>query len=194
MRKKWLIPVLAGMMAALPAAEYYVDFNRGSDGAAGTAEKPLRSFDAAARKAKPGDTIRLVPSDQPIYAMIRTFRLKGTADKPIVVDGSFNTLTGAARITSKEAQQLSPGLYRMTIKDPGESMVWRFFLLFDGKQQRREQHSKRKCGKLKKPEELNPFEWTLVDRTMLYFRLPEGKTPETVRGEASSTPEARASA
>lgn len=56
-------------------------------------------------------------------------------------------------------------------------------LLFDGKQQRMEQHSKRKCGKLKKPEELNPFEWTLVDRTMLYFRLPEGKTPETVRGE-----------
>lgn len=98
-------------------------------------------------------------------------------------DGSFNTLTGAARITSKDARQVSPGLYRMNIKDPGESMVWRFFLLFDGKQQRMEQHSKRKCGKLKKPEELNPFEWTLVDRTMLYFRLPEGKTPETVRGE-----------
>lgn len=98
-------------------------------------------------------------------------------------DGSFNTLTGAARITSKDARQVSPGLYRMNIKDPGESMVWRFFLLFDGKQQRMEQHSKRKCGKLKKPEELKPFEWTLVDRTMLYFCLPEGKTLETVRVE-----------
>lgn len=42
-------------------------------------------------------------------------------------DGSFNTLTGAARITSKDARQISPGLYRMNIKDPGESMVWRFF-------------------------------------------------------------------
>ncbi len=183
MKKGWLIPVMAGMMTALSAAEYYVDFNRGSDGAAGSAAAPLRSFDAAARKAKPGDTIRLVPSDQPIYTMVRTFKLKGTADKPIVVDGSFNILTGAARITSKEAEQVSPGLYRTTIKDPGEAMVWRFFLLFDGKQQRMEQHSKRQCGKLKKPEELKPFEWTLVNRTDLYFRLPEGKTPETVRVE-----------
>ena len=183
MKKEWLIPVVAGMMAVLPAAEYYVDFNRGNDGAAGSAVAPLRSFDAAARKAKPGDTIHLVPSDQPIYTMVRTFKLKGTADKPIVVDGSFNILTGAARITSKEAEQVSPGLYRTTIKDPGEAMVWRFFLLFDGKQQRMEQHSKRQCGKLKKPEELKPFEWTLVNRTTLYFRLPEGKTPDTVRVE-----------
>lgn len=82
-------------------------------------------------------------------------------------DGSFNTLTGAARITSKDARQVLPGLYRMNIKDPGESMVWRFFLLFDRKQQRMEQHSKRKCGKLKKPEELNPFEWTLVSHHAL---------------------------
>ena len=66
----------------------------------------------------------------------------------------------------------------MNIKDPGESMVWRFFLLFNGKQQRMEQHSKRKCGKLKKP-----LEWTLVNRTDLYFRLSEGKTPDTVRVE-----------
>ena len=138
MNGRWLIPVVAGMVAVLPAAEYYVDFNRGSDSAAGSVNAPLRSFIAAARKVKPGDTIRLVPSDRPIPTMLTLYGIKGTAEQPIVVDGSFNTLTGAARITSKEARQVSPGLYRMNIKDPGESMVWRFFLLFDGKQQRME--------------------------------------------------------
>ena len=183
MNGKWLIPVVAGVIAALPAAEYYVDFNRGNDSAAGSAAAPLRSFAAAVRKAKPGDTIHLVPADRPIPTMLTLHGVKGSADKPITVDGSFNTLTGAARITSKEAEQVSPGLYRLTIKDPGESMVWRFFLLFDGKQQRMEQHSKRKCGAMKKPEELKPFEWTLINRTMLCFRLPEGETPDTVRVE-----------
>ena len=36
---------------------------------------------------------------------------------------------------------------------------------------------------MKKPEELKPFEWTLLNRTDLYFRLPDGQTPETVRVE-----------
>ena len=37
MKKFWLIPAVAGVIAALPAAEYYVDFNRrgGEEGQAG---------------------------------------------------------------------------------------------------------------------------------------------------------------
>lgn len=50
MNGRWLIPVVAGMVAVLPAAEYYVDFNRGSDSAAGSVNAPLRSFIAAARE------------------------------------------------------------------------------------------------------------------------------------------------
>ena len=183
MKKRWLIPALAGMVAALPAAEYHVDFNRGDNAAAGTAEAPLRTFSAAVKKVQPGDTIRLVPSDRPIHAVLMLNKVKGTADKPITVDGAFNTLTGAARVRANEAAAVSPGLYRMKIKDPGEAMVWRFFMLFDGKQQRMGQHSKRECAPMKKPEELKPFEWTLLNRTDLYFRLPDGQTPETVRVE-----------
>jgi hypothetical protein vspiD_23880 len=183
MKKRWLIPALAGMVAALPAAEYHVDFNRGDNAAAGTAEAPLRTFSAAVKKVQPGDTIRLVPSDRPIHAVLMLNKVKGTADKPITVDGAFNILTGAARVRANEAAAVSPGLYRMKIKDPGEAMVWRFFMLFDGKQQRMGQHSKRECAPMKKPEELKPFEWTLLNRTDLYFRLPDGQTPETIRVE-----------
>ncbi|PWM78038.1 MAG: hypothetical protein DBX90_09985, partial [Lentisphaerae bacterium] len=91
MKKRWLIPALAGMVAALPAAEYHVDFNRGDNAAAGTAEAPLRTFSAVVKKVQPGDTIRLVPSDRPIHAVLMLNKVKGTADKPITVDGAFNT-------------------------------------------------------------------------------------------------------
>ena len=183
MKKFWLIPAVAGVIAALPAAEYYVDFNRGNNAAAGTAETPLRTFSEAVKKVKPGDTIRLLPSEQPVHATLILNNIKGTADRPITVDGSFLTLTGATRILSRDVTEISPGLYRMEIRDPGESMVWRFFLVFDGRQEHMDQHAKRPCGKLKQPEELKPFEWTLLNRKELYFRLPEGKTPDTVRVE-----------
>ena len=92
-------------------AEYHVDFNRGDNAAAGTAEAPLRTFSAVVKKVQPGDTIRLVPSDRPIHAVLMLNKVKGTADKPITVDGAFNTLTGAARVRANEAAAVSPGLY-----------------------------------------------------------------------------------
>ena len=63
-------------------------------------------------------------------------------------------------------------------KKTAAGMVNRYFLWIGGKQVRMGRRSKfGSASKLKKPEDLKEFEWTIVDRERYYLRLPAGKTP-----------------
>jgi len=182
---KWSLSLAAALAACcLSGAEIYVDLEKGKDANPGSLDSPLRNFKTAAAKAQPGDTIKLIPSDKPLYLLLNLTNIKGTPEAPITVDGSFNVLTGSRQVLASEISEVSPGLFVLKGTQPwGEAQRIRFFMLFDKVINRMGQHSKYKGEPFKKVEDLKDNEWTLVDNKDLYFRLPEGKTVDNVSVE-----------
>ncbi len=164
-----------GCLGAACAADIHVDFEKGSDKAGGSKESPLRSFQAAIKKAAPGDCIIILPASKPINASLIARDKKGIEGKPIVVDGMFNTFVGCKRVDAKDWSETSPGLFVSKRKSPGEAMLLRYFMRFDGVMQRMDRHTKWGKPKFKAVEELQPCEWTIVNGSDFYFKLPQGK-------------------
>lgn len=100
------------------AADYYVDNVKGSDQADGLSAQPgsspsgpLATINAAIALARPGDTIRLIPTGQE-YRQNATFKDKsGSPGSPITLDGAGVTLSGADPCPSTEWQKLPSGVW-----------------------------------------------------------------------------------
>lgn len=178
MKAQILFLLVACSMPMLVGAEITVDFNKGNDAAQGTSEMPLRTFQKAVETAKPGDTINLAPSDQPLFLSLQMNNCKG-----ITVNGNFNTLTGSRLLTEKDVTLVSPHLYKYNKGTIAQPMRIRFFMIFNGKVVRMDQHSKRNCGPLKKTEELAACEWTIDESSNVLFRIPEGSKLEDAKVE-----------
>lgn len=183
MKKLLLLAVCSGLVMTAAAREIYIDFNTGNDRNNGQKTEPLRTFAAAIAQVAPGDTIFLLPAGRPVNTSLIMKNIKGLPDKPIVIDGMFNTICGTVKVEAKDCKEVSPGLYLRKRKDPGKDMILRYFMRFDNKMQRMGRHTKWGKIPLKKVEELQPYEWTVVNGTDCYFRLPPGKTVNDVTVE-----------
>ncbi len=162
-KRMLLLPVLlAGMTAG--AAGLYVAVDTGDDGAAGTKVSPWRNISTAIKRARPGDTIFVLPAGRPIVQSVSFRGVFGTPEKPIVFDGMNNIFLGVKPLHSGEWTPVSPGLFKRTRKD-GINMINRYFMVVDGKRQRMGRFNKFPKGQApwKSPEELKPGEWTIID-------------------------------
>ena len=78
----------------------YVDAATGDDRATGLAPQsdgadgPLRTLRPAIRRARPGDTIHLVPGKEPVRDIAVFHDVHGEPERPITLDGHGTTLTG----------------------------------------------------------------------------------------------------
>lgn len=182
--------IILALTAALGAADIFVDYNNGKPRNPGTKEAPLDIIARAVNKAKPGDTIYVLPSDKPIRDAI-VFRGKsGQPGKPITVDGMNNIFLGSLPLNPKDWKEIKPGYFACS-RRVGTNMSNRFFMILNGKIHRMGRFNKAKGSqKFKKIEDLQPGEWTIVrgeldkkskSKNPTYFqqyviRLPEGAT------------------
>ncbi len=144
------------------ARELHVDPSLGDDKNGGSA-KPLKTINRAIRIAEPGDVIHLKPAVYYEYAGFHDKR--GEPDKPITLDGHGATLEGSDAINPAEWNEVSPGLFKNEQLMPtlNRAILWRWFFLFDGKINRMGRVLKGKSEEFKKPEDLQPGEWTFVE-------------------------------
>lgn len=174
------LPVTAG------AEIFYVHAEKGRKGATGSAEDPLRSVREAVVRARPGDTILLVPGQGIIKESININNRSGAVESPITLDGGGNWLTGAETIDPTEWVEVKPGLYRNSIliprlagADPAarKPLMGRFFLIINGVSERMGRFSKGNGNKApwRNPAELEPGQWTYDEKDgSLYFRTTSG--------------------
>ena len=105
------IMTAAVFCAVLGAADIYVDYNKGNRKNPGTKEAPLDIVARALNKAKPGDTIYILPSDKPIRDAIVFRNKSGEAGKPITVDGMNNIFLGTEPLSPKKWKEVKPGYF-----------------------------------------------------------------------------------
>lgn len=124
--------------------------------------KDAPTIHAAIKAAQPGDTIHLEPKVYRDYAGFHD--KKGEAGKPITLDGHGATLEGSDALDPAQWKEISPSLFSADNLLPGmsDALIGRWFFLFDGKMQLMNRTSKGKSAPLKKPEDLQPGEWTFV--------------------------------
>lgn len=147
--------------ALLSAAEIYVDYANGKNSYQGNVDAPLANFSEAIARALPGDTIRILPSPEPILDFFRIHNKKGTSTKPITIDGMFNTFLGTERLDPTQWHEIRPGLWQRR-KQVGENMICRYFMVFDGRINRMGRCLKaEKSAKFKEINQLQPGEWTI---------------------------------
>ena len=166
----------------------YVDYKTGKASNPGTKEAPYSTVARALKNVSPGDTIYILPSDQPIRDNIQVTNVCGTAEAPVTIDGMNNIFLGTNPLTPKDWKEVSPGVYKKEMKT-GRNWASRFFMTFNGHINRmgRLQKAGSAGAKFKKPEELAPGEWTIVEKDMVdakgphkqynfdfIVRLPEG--------------------
>lgn len=185
------IVTAAAFCAVLGAADIYVDYNKGNRKNPGTKAAPLDIFARAINKAKPGDTIYILPSDKPIRDAIVFRNKSGEPGKPITVDGMNNIFLGTMPLNPKEWKEFQPGYFKCT-RQIGTNMSNRYFMTLKGKIHRMGRFNKAKgSDKFKKLEDLQPGEWTIIRGKVVkntkhrqifnqdyIIRLPEGaRTP-----------------
>ena len=183
-----LFTVAAAFCATAFAADIYVDYEKGNRKNPGTKEAPLECFARAINKAKAGDTVYILPSSKPINDTLLVRNKKGVPGKPIIVDGMNNIFIGTKPLDPKAWKEVKPGYFSRKIPF-GNNMASRYYMTLKGKSHRMGRFTKgSNSAKFKKPEELQPGEWTLVrgkwlggknKKHPLYefehlLRLPEG--------------------
>ena len=116
----------------------------------------------AIKAAQPGDTIHLEPKVYRDYAGF--YAKKGEPGKPITLDGHGATLEGSDPLDPAQWKEVSPGLYAADDLLPrlDDAIIGRWFFLFGGEMQLMNRTSKGHSEPLKKPEDLQPGEWTFV--------------------------------
>ena len=185
--KKTIVLLLTAAVFPLFAADIYVDYTKGDKNNPGTKNAPLGRFSQAIAKAKPGDTIYILPNPTPIRDMIRVKNVSGAPGKPITVDAMNNIFIGTEPLNDKEWKEISPGVFSCKRK-MGYNYASRFYFVNNGKINRMGRFTKSVGGKgWKNPEKLNPGEWTITDtwtgpkasrprmREFIFtVRLPEG--------------------
>lgn len=157
----------------------------------GAAEFPADSkngFLVIPAAAQPGDTVYLPDSQTPLPFSVDIRNRAGLPGKPIVIDGRGATLCGSDPLRPEEWREVSPGLFASTglyTRINAKSfMPDRFFVLFNGRQQRMGRPSKGKKEPFRNPETLKPEEWTFVPESKtFYICLPAGVKPAEAKVE-----------
>ncbi len=124
--------------------------------------KDVPTIHHAIKAAMPGDTIHLESKVYRDYAGF--YDKKGEAGKPITFDGHGATLEGSDPIDVTKWSEVSPGLFKNEALLPrlDDAITGRWFFLFNGKMQLMNRTSKGKSAPFKKPEVLQPNEWTFI--------------------------------
>ncbi len=155
------------------SSDLHVNPAIGDDTNNGLVASPVKTIARAIRLAQPGDTIHLTPGVY--YESADLTNKHGLPGQPITLDGHGAVLDGSEPVTSKDWEQVSPGLYRRQLlyKRTDDAIVRRWFLLWDGKMQRMQRCSKGPSEPLKVVADLQPGEWTFVkSEDAFYLQLP----------------------
>ena len=196
--RRTILTFLLGVGCVLCGKDIFVDYNVGQAANPGTREAPHSAIAAALKHAAPGDTIHILPSPRPIRDNLAVTDLRGTAEKPIVIDGGNNVFLGTNPLKSSEWHEVAPGLYKKEMTT-GKNWASRFFLTFNGRINRMGRIHKAGSGgaPYKRPEDLAPGEWTVVQREAIpeakksphppfrfefFVRLPDGRKSLTESG------------
>ncbi|MBL9082896.1 MAG: right-handed parallel beta-helix repeat-containing protein [Planctomycetales bacterium] len=180
-----LLPLLAAVPCA--ARDLYVHPTLGderNDGLAaeadGAGHGPVKTIHRAVRYALPGDTVHLAKLDEPYHESPVFHDRICPADKPITLDGHGATITGAERMDLATWENVAPGRYRKVALLPriDAAIVGRWFFRINGRMQHMGRTSKGPSLPLKKPEELQPEEWTFItDENAFYVQIEPTKSP-----------------
>lgn len=168
-----------------PVTEIFVHPFTGNNSNPGTQEAPLLDFTSALAKAQPGDIIRMMPVDVPVRGYFRVADVSGTVQKPIIIDGGFNTYIGSVPVDLSKWTMVDPGLYK-SVKSVAASMLTRYYMCFNGRMNRMGQPGKWTAAPLKPVADLNDYEWTIINGTDFYFRIPAHMTPAECEVEEPS--------
>ena len=184
---------LAAAEKRLPPAEmsreYFVNNELGDDDANGLSPRknancgPVRTLSKAVSMLKPGDTLHLAVTNQPYRESLRLGDdFGGVADRPIVIEGHFATLTGSDPLRLDGwVEAGEPGLYKSAKflteleEFTDESKLMRVFFIFDGVMQHMGRSSKGNHSRLKAPAVLQPGEWTYVEAEKTFYLKVSGK-------------------
>ncbi len=171
-------------------ASISVDPAAGDDANDGRTQ-PVKTIARAIRLAQPGDTIHLTPGT---YFQSADFINKhGLPGQPITLDGHEALLDGSEPVTSRDWEQVEPGLYRRAklYSRPDDHLVGRWYLLWNGQMNRMNRCSKGPSAPLKEVANLLPGEWTYVKvEDAFYLRI----SPEQTLEQANIRYPARANA
>ncbi len=169
------------------ARDFHDDPALGHDSNDG-ATKPVKTIARGLKLAQPGDTVHLAPV---VFKESAVFYQRfGEPGKPITLDGHGATLEGSDPIDPAAWTEVAPGLFRNDQLLPrlDDAIIGRWFFLWGGKMNHMGRTSKGPSAPLKKPEDLQPGEWTFVkDDTRklpdsrqifgaFYLQLPPGQT------------------
>ncbi len=197
MIKILIIALSIGLCPVLFAADLYVDNLKGGDDNPGTREKPFRTFKRSLEMLKGGDTLHIVPNEEPYREEFGELGKKhsGTPEQPTVVDGHGAHLTrlnhvGAQCWKSEGGDVFSLRFKHNVVVMSGKGYYDGFpFVFVDGTPlpwvKKREDLTANSCFFFllwdKKLKRLHP------DHGMLYIKLEPGKTPADVTIMAPET-------
>ena len=150
-------------------------------------DKDAPTIAHAIKLAQPGDIIHLEPKVYRDYAGF--YGKKGEPGKPITLDGHGATLEGSDPLDPTQWTEVSPGLFANDhlVARNDDAIIGRWFFLWNGQMNHMGRTSKGRSAPLKKPEELQPGEWTFVKDSSLakppslqiygsfYLKLPAGQ-------------------
>ncbi len=142
------------------ARDLYVDPSTGDDA---SSTGPFKTISVAIRRAQPGDTVHLKPIVYRDYAGF--YGIQGEPGKPITLDGHGATLEGSEPLNPAQWEEIQPGLFRSSNlrSHMDNAILGRWFFLWNGKMNHMGRTSKGPTAPLKKPEALQPNEWTFVE-------------------------------
>jgi hypothetical protein len=143
------------------ARDFHVDPAAGDDLNDGIT-RPKKTIPAAIKFAQPGDTIHLKPVVYRDYAGF--YGKKGESGRPITLEGHGAILEGSDPIDPAAWSEVSPGLFQNANVLPrlDDAILGRWFFLWNGRMNHMGRTSKGRSAPFKKPEDLQPDEWTFV--------------------------------
>ena len=158
------------------ASTYYVDVAKGDDSGVGSERAPFKTTAKGIDAARPGDTVVILKVDFPIHEMLVISNKSGEAGHPVTLDGGGNLFTGCDPITAGDWTQVKPGLFRNDHLVPdikkgrdNSFITRRYFMLWNGRQQRMGRSSKGRLPPLPALGELKPGEWSYVDAEAAFY-------------------------
>jgi len=123
--------------------------------------KDAKSIHEAIKLAEPGDTIHLEPIVYRDYAGF--YGKKGEPGRPITLDGHGATLEGSEPLEPAAWKEVAPGLFANdNLLRLDDAVIGRWFFVWNGRMNLMGRTSKGRSAPLKKPEDLQPGEWTFV--------------------------------